>query len=126
MRLKDKYSAPVGGFYYTYESEGKPYRVNGCGGSFNALVGLVRTHMAQNNVQAPENLEALIEDQICSRQPADRCFYEAKAGDQLSKTIHAFARGTDNIAKVLGFNTKLEKKARGCGACAKRRMAMNK
>lgn len=127
MRLKDKRTAPVGGFYYIFSDEKeKEYRVNGYGGSFNALLSAVRTHMARNGVTIPSNLEDYIEDQICSRQPPDRCFYEKKAGDQISKGIHTFASGADKVAQVLGVKTQLEKKARGCIGCAKRRMAMNK
>jgi hypothetical protein len=81
--------------------------------------------MSANGVVEPQGLEALIEDQICTRQPEGACYYEAKSGDQLSKAIHIFARAVDTTARTLGIESSLEKKARGCTKCGQRRVKMN-
>lgn len=62
----------------------------------------------------------IVEDQICSRQPAGKCFYTKAIGDGVSALIHMGARVVD---KALGTN--LETKARGCSKCAKRRARLN-
>ena len=126
MRLWNKNEAPVGGLWYKYsDDKGNEYRVNGFEVSWNNFINRVKSDMKNNNVQIPSNLAALIEDQVCTRQPKGKCYYEKKAGDLLSAAIHTFARTADATASALGFNTQLEKKARGCGRCSYRRTKMN-
>ena len=121
MRLKDR---SIAGHFYTYTVDGKQYEVR-TDGSIDSLVAQVRTHMARNNFAIPENLGAWVEDQICSRMPPGKCFYESKAGDAVAKITHTAASLGDKAAKALGFTTNLEKKARGCSACQKRRERLN-
>jgi len=124
MRLWNTSESPVGGWRYTYVDEfGNEYQVRGT--SKKTLEAEVRHDMKANGIIPPSGLDSYIEDQICSHQPAGRCLYEDKAGDQLSKFIHIFAGGIDSAAGAIGINTNLERKARGCRGCSQRRTNMN-
>lgn len=126
MRLRDRSISPVSGWLYEYTANGHTYQVRNSEGSLDSLVAAVRTHMARNGVVPKDNLKAIVEDQICSRQPAGKCFYESKAGDIVAATAHTFGALGDKVAKVIGLpSPNLEKKARGCSACQKRRERMN-
>jgi len=81
--------------------------------------------MKANGITPPNNIWCYIEDQICSRQPSGRCFYEDKAGDQIAKLIHKFAGGIDKAAASIGIISTLEKRARTCTTCHKRRVYLN-
>jgi len=81
--------------------------------------------MRENSISIPTNLWDCIEDQICTRQPAGKCFYENKAGDQISQIIHVFAGGIDKLASSIGIESGLEKAARGCTGCGRRRVKLN-
>lgn len=118
--------APVGGQWYEYEDDKKNvYRVNGYDISWERFLDKIREHMIMNHITVPDNLEYLVEDQICMRQPKSRCYYENKAGDQIANVIHQFARSADTVAAKLGFQTQLEKKAKGCRRCGQRRQRLN-
>lgn len=127
MRLKDKSTSPAGGWYYEYsDSRDHNFTVRHNEGSLDSLIAAVRTHMLRNNVEPTDDLAARVEDQICSRQPAGKCFYTKGAGDQVAQVAHVFAGGIDKIAKSIGLpSPNLEKKARGCRSCAERRAKMN-
>src|SRR5262249_41666159 len=99
------------------------FHVEGTG--IRSLIANVKSHMHSNNYEIPNNLEALIEDQICMRQPADRCWYENKTGDQLAKAIHTVARGIDAAAASIGIKSGFQQRARGCSRCGQRRVRMN-
>lgn len=116
MKLKDPKRAPVGGFYY----DDPKYGTVSVSGGLDALVSAVASYYKANGEAVPEKLKATIEDQICTRQPADRCYYTKGLGDRISQGIHLVAAAVDSVA-----GTKLQKKARGCGGCAKRRMKLN-
>jgi hypothetical protein len=75
--------------------------------------------MDANRHPIPADLEYLVEHQICLRQPEGRCWQQS--GDVVANVIHGVARVID---KVTG--TKLEKKAKGCATCGKRRDKLNK
>lgn len=117
MRLKDRNESPVGGFYYDDPITGD--RVES-GGNFDSLVRAVENWLTIKGQEIPPKLSALIEDQICMRQPPNRCFYTKGVGDQISKVIHGVASVVDRVA-----GTDLEKKARGCSRCGKRRVRLN-
>lgn len=124
MRLRNKNEAVVGGLWYEYQdSKGNSYRVNGYENSFRSFIPKVRSHMAANNIKIPEDLEALIEDQICHRQPPGMCWQQS--GDKVAKVIHKMANVVDKAASALGFQSSLEKKARGCKKCGQRRQKIN-
>ncbi|MCJ7768640.1 hypothetical protein MUP79_09660, partial [Candidatus Bathyarchaeota archaeon] len=84
------------------------------------LISNIQKDCRSNGVEVPENIEQLVEDQICERQPSDRCWYADGLGDRIAQAIHTVAAVTD---RVLG--TKLEKTARGCSSCNRRRNALN-
>lgn len=127
MRLVNKLGEIVGGRRYTYEDEkGNRFEVTGFDLDWTGFEHKIRSSMKNNNVAIPENLMDYVEDQICGRQPPGRCRYEKKAGDQLAKTIHVFARAADKVAGAVGVKTHIERTLRGCSGCSKRRVAMNK
>lgn len=95
------------------------------GSSLRELVHEARKDMTANSVSIPKNLQAYIEDYICSRQTGDRCLYDEKVGDKISQYIHVFAGGVDAAASKIGIKLNLQKKARSCSGCAKRRMKLN-
>lgn len=86
----------------------------------DALESKVTAYMERNNISVPEDLREIIEDQICMRQPPKKCRYSRKAGDMISAVIHSVAGAVDSVA-----GTQLQKKARGCGGCGKRRQRLN-
>lgn len=125
MRLKDKNGSIPGGLWYQYnDDQGNSYRVNGMdlpfGRSFSQKVS---SDMMVNNVSVPDNLDYLIEQQICGRIGSQYCWQEA--GDKVANVIHRFASLGDRVAQSLGAKSNLEKMAKGCTSCQKRRQAMN-
>lgn len=125
MRLKDKNGPIPGGLWYEYsDDKGNTYRVNGMDTVFGKqFAQKVSSDMTINNVQVPDNLEYLIEQQVCSRIPSQ--YYWQEAGDKVANVIHRFANLGDRVAASLGVQTNLEQTAKGCTACQKRRQAMN-
>lgn len=117
MRLVNRNQSPVGGFYFIVPETN--YKVM-TDGNFEKLVDAAVAYYNINQLPIPDYLEAIIEDQICMRQPAGRCRYTKGLGDQIAKAAHAV---TGLIDKVAGTN--LQKRARGCGGCARRRQRLN-
>lgn len=129
MKLKNSSLAPVGGWKFRYPVEkcprfpdGEFFYVNNGASEVNNFVRLVRTAMVQNGITVPENLSEIVEDYICSYQPANRCNYTKKLGDRVSKVIHTAAAVADKVTKG---KYKLEKKARKCFKCGSRRNKLN-
>jgi len=122
MKLKNKNLAPVGGYYYRYEIRRAKLTFPAIvyGQSWNSLIQNIKKDYISNGGAAPSNIEEIVEDQICQRQPSDRCWYNDGIGDRIAQAIHTVAATAD---KVLG--TKLEHKARGCSSCNKRRNILN-
>ena len=122
MKLKNKNLAPVGGWYWKYEIKRDKLTFPAIvyGSTFNSLMQNIQKDYNSNGLQVPENIEQMVEDQICQRQPSDRCWYSDGLGDKIAQAIHTVAATAD---RVLG--TKLENKARGCSSCNKRRNALN-
>jgi len=122
MKLKNKNLAPVGGWYWKYEiiRDNITFPAIVYGSTWNSLMQNIQKDYRSNGVQLPNNIEQLVEDQTCQRQPSDRCWYSDGIGDRIAQAIHTVAAVTD---KVLG--TQLENKARGCSSCNKRRNALN-
>ena len=117
MRLKDRNGPIPQGLWYEYsDDKGNRYRVNGMEMTYGRLFSQkVASDMTINNVAVPDNLDYLIEQQICGRIPSQYCWQEA--GDKVANVIHSFAS--------LGVNSNLEQTAKGCTACQKRRQALN-
>jgi hypothetical protein len=122
MKLKNKNLAPVGGFYFKYEIKRDKLTFPAIvyGSTWSSLMQNIQKDYRSNNIELPANIEAMVEDQICQRQPSDRCWYSDGLGDKIAQVIHTVAKTTD---KVLG--TKLEQKAKICPSCNKRRAALN-
>lgn len=116
MRLKDRSRSPIGGFFY---DDPLSNRVIVSQGDFSKLVSEVKAWHAANNIKSPDQLEAMIENQICDRQPADRCFKRG-LGDITASIIQAGAKMVDAVA-----GTNLAKTAKRCGGCSKRRAMLN-
>lgn len=116
MRLKDKNRSPVGGYYYDDPLTNRPIVATG---GFDKLVADVKSWHAANGLKSPPELEAMIENQICDRQPKDRC-YKRGLGDIVASTVQVGAKLIDAVA-----GTSLAKKAKRCGGCSKRRVMMN-
>jgi hypothetical protein len=122
MKLKNKNLAPVGGWYFKYEikRDNLTFPAIVYGSTFNSLIQNIQKDYRSNGIELPNNIEQMVEDQTCQRQPSERCWYSDGIGDRIAQAIHTVAAVTD---KVLG--TKLENKARGCSSCNKRRNALN-
>lgn len=126
MRLKDRNAAIPGGLWYQYsDDKGNTYRVNGMDLVFGEqFFNKVRGHMSNNNVSVPDNLNYLIEQQLCGRIGTAYCWQEA--GDAAAKVIHSFANLGDRVASSFGIQANLEQRAKGCTSCQKRIEAWNK
>jgi len=122
MKLKNKNLAPVGGWYWKYEikRDNLTFPAIVYGSTWNSLMQNIEKDYRSNGIELPINIEQMVEDQTCQRQPSDRCWYSDGLGDKIAQAIHTVAAVTD---KVLG--TQLENKARGCSSCNKRRNALN-
>jgi hypothetical protein len=79
--------------------------------------------MQNHNVEVPENIKYLIEQQICERIGGQYCWQEA--GDKVATVIHKFAHLGDFVANQFGVNAQLEQRAKGCPSCNQRRELLN-
>lgn len=122
MKLKNKNLAPVGGWFWRYDIKrgNLTFPAVVYGSTWNSLMQNIQKDYRSNGVELPSNIEQMVEDQICQRQPSDRCWYSDGLGDRIAQAIHTVAAVTDKV-----FKTKLEQKARGCVSCNKRRNAWN-
>lgn len=125
MRLKNSSDTPIGGWRFEIEINGKTKVIKENEGGKRKLLSKIRSFYANNRIDVPENLEDIVEDQICMRQPVGRCFYTKGIGDQFSKVIHGVAKVIDTGARRIGVSSNLEKKARGCSGCGRRRNKLN-
>jgi hypothetical protein len=122
MRLIKRNESPVGGWYY--EIGELVIRAESPG--LEPLERRVRAFMEANNISVPSDLRGVIEDQICQRQPAGRCRYEKnKAGDIVAVSVGFLAGIADKVAKAIGANPELKKRASGCKSCGRRRQTLN-
>lgn len=117
MKLKDIRRTPIGGFYFDDPVSERRIATDG---NFDKLFRSVCSVYQAMGYEIPDNLADVIEDQICMRQPADRCYYTKGLGDRISLVVHKVAAKID---QALG--TKLEQRARGCGGCGSRRTKLN-
>jgi len=124
MRLWNKKESPVGGWKYIF-SDDKGNSYTSKASSERSLMAQVLSDMRENGITPPPALWDYIEDQICTRQPAGKCFYESKAGDQIARAIHIFTGGIDAAASKIGISSNLEKRARTCIKCGQRRVKLN-
>ena len=124
MRLRKKNEGVAGGWRYQYTDQfGNSYEVKGV--SLRDLIQKTEKSMRINGLEVPKNLDAWIEDQLCTRQPAGKCTYDESLGDRITVGIHAAARVVDIAANAVGLKTELEKKARICIGCHRRRMKLH-
>ena len=126
MKLKNPNGPIPGGLWYQYsDDKGNTYRVNGMDLTFGKqFIQKIKSDMTNKNVAVPENLEYLVEQQICQRIGGQYCWQEA--GDAVAVVAHRFANLGDKIAKTFGIETNLETRAKNCPSCQKRREALNK
>lgn len=131
MKLKDRRLAPAGGYFYVYDltRDGMtiPITVKSNDGGFDSLVKRVENDMRAQGATVPGNLEELIENQICSRQPEGRCWKsKVNLGDKVASVTHSVAGAIDFVVKkTTGKDPGLKKKATGCRGCGKRRKKLN-
>ena len=125
MRLKNPNDAIPGGLWYQYtDDKENTYRVNGMDLTFGRqFAQKVKNDMINKNVDVPENLEYLIEQQICKRIAGQYCWQEA--GDAVANVLHKFAHLGDKVASTFGINAQLETRAKSCPSCQKRREILN-
>lgn len=128
MRYKNPSEVAGRYLYYEYTDEkGNKYGVKGDDTSAASFPDKVRQYMRNHNQAIPDDLASQIEDQVCGRLPKGMCWYEKKLGDGIAVVAHTVASLGDKAASVFGVkNAGLEKKARSCGGCNKRRAALNK
>lgn len=125
MKLKNPNDAIPGGLWYQYsDDKGNTYRVNGMDMTYgNLFINKIKGDMENKNVAVPDNLSYLVEQQICGRIAGQYCWQEA--GDAVAGVIHKFAHLGDKVASTFGINAQLEKRAKNCPSCQKRREALN-
>lgn len=125
MRLIRRNEAPVGGWFYNIENtntefDGRRMPKGSLATGLDDLYSKTVSFLTANNVEIPDFLFEMIEDQICRRQPEGKCRYSKKAGDMLSAVIHGVAGAVDAMA-----GTNLKQRARSCSKCGKRRVTLN-
>jgi hypothetical protein len=118
MRLIDRNHTPVGGFFYVVPETGDKVATSS---NLESLTDLVYGYYNLKSLTIPDYLPAMIEDQICMRQPEGRCRYTKGWGDRISNVVSKVAGAIDKVA-----GTDLKRRARGCGGCGKRRQKLNK
>lgn len=116
MRLKDRQRSPIGGFSY---DDPITNRVIVTQGDFSKLVREVKQWHAAQGITSPKELEEMIENQICDRQPPNKC-YKRGLGDIVATAVQVVAGAVDAVV-----GTNLKKKAKRCGGCSKRRVMLN-
>lgn len=114
MTLKNYSTTPPGGLYYI-AADGRTIR----GINMRDLTERVSSYYAANNIVVSADLRQIIEDQICSRLSKEWCWQQP--GDVIANLI---AKGASVVDAVLGTN--LEKAAKGCGGCGKRKRTINR
>jgi len=127
MKLKDHYLTPVGGWTFSYSFTstdryplGKVNVTRNDSSSLEDFQRKVRNYFIVNDIPIAENLDAMIEDYICTRQSADRCYFTRQAGDVITQGIHATLRAIDSFA-----GTSLYQTGRRCSSCSRRRTNLN-
>jgi hypothetical protein len=122
MKLKNKNLAPVGGWFWRYEIKrgNLTFPAIVYGTTWSSLMQNIQKDYGSNGIELPSNIKAMVEDQICQRQPSDRCWYSDGLGDKIAQAIHTVAAVTDKVLR-----TQLERKARRCRNCNKRRNILN-
>lgn len=121
MRLWRRNDAPVGGWYYVMDGGQRVPQAPNFATGLEDLISQVEGAYAAKDEQAPSFIGELVEDQICNRQPAEKCRKSKKLGDALHNAIMGTLKVIDGIAK-----TNLAPRAKKCGSCGKRRAALNK
>lgn len=114
MKLKNSSQSVPGGYYYVCE-DGQTIRTDG---NLRKLNIQVYDYLTANGLTIPDDLAEVIENQICDRVPSE-CW--KGFGDRLAVAIHAVAGAIDKVA-----GTELQKAAKGCSGCGKRRRILNK
>lgn len=124
MRLKNPDREPIGGWKYKYQDEYRNWYLVRAD-SRKELFRSVKEDMRANGIVVPDNIQSLIEDQICMVQPDSDCVYDGGLGDGIAKVIHTFAGAADKTLSKIGVKSNFKKQARTCATCSKRRVNAN-
>lgn len=112
MKLKDPFNYPPTGWVYSdYDTKAEIK-----GSSLEDLAQKVNKFRLDNNLPPLENVEQMIQDQLCDKLGVSYCD-EKGLGDIVHDIAQPIAKVID---KVVGTNVQ------GCGGCAKRRAALNR
>lgn len=60
----------------------------------------IRKDYTSNGIEVPANIEQMVEDQTCQRQPSDRCWYSDGLGDKIAQAIHTVAATADKVLEL--------------------------
>lgn len=93
MKLKTRNRTPHGGFVFFFKlSSGETIQVSSP--NFNSLVSDSKKIMTANSIAVPQNLEEIIDHQICSRaqDPLEDCWSGGLGDDLHNKWIGPFLR----------------------------------
>lgn len=121
MRLKNPNRTPQGGFVFYYvlpdQSEGR-IPVTGSANGIKALAVLARAILPPQGITVPQNIEEIIEHQICLRQPnpTSAC-WKSGIGDSLHHSI--FKPLSEKLASAISsFAPKAAARVRSIGGCS--------
>lgn len=125
MFLKDKNTSPPGGFYFYYRNPATKEVVrvpqSRPANGVQQLATVVRSAFVNNNIPVPDNLELIVEHQICIRQadPKSVC-YSGGLGDtlhhSLAKPVLEAVSVAAEKAGASGF-ARAVRKVSGCSGC---------
>lgn len=131
MKLKNRNETPGnGGFLFYFEADGKVIPVDGVN-SLSQLTSKAEVMMRKAGVDIPDDLEKVVEHQICARQtfPAEECWMGG-IGDVLHhKYIKPFLQATAEKAGkkgVRGLIAKVAKAIASCGGCSGKKVHKGK
>lgn len=111
FELIDKFTTPQCGWSYKI----RPFAINVTAGTFPQLIEKVERIYRMNKTEIPENLPAIIENDICMRSPSGLCKGSHKSTiGRLIVTARAIQNGTNALAMIL---------KKGVGAFVKQEVA---
>lgn len=119
LQLPNTHTAPPGGWRYRAPHTGQPF----VGASLPDLLHQVRAHYKATGYKQPENLEQLVEENLCAAMP-DYCTGNAQpVRPTLAHTLHTVLQGTKTLGSwLLGGRHYVEQavanqRAQVCSSC---------
>jgi hypothetical protein len=108
-QILDRRGVPRGNYDYTVVKTGHRLEAH----VFGRLVVMVKNHMAANGVEVPKDLEAIIEDDFCTRRPEycrDTDAPRVNGEDAFTQVVAALAipaaDALATVSKLFGINCK--------------------